>query len=57
MPKKSKGVPYEGYQKLNRVITVKTNRFLTNRLLQRKQMVCVYPKYQLDAQQKKKKIH
>mmetsp|Transcript_272 Transcript_272/g.383 ORF Transcript_272/g.383 Transcript_272/m.383 type:complete len:146 (+) Transcript_272:98-535(+) len=40
MPKGgSKGDPYPGYEKLKRVITLKTRRFMVNKLLQRKQMV------------------
>ena len=40
MGKKDKSVlPYPGYQKLKRQITVKTRKFMRNPLLRRKQMV------------------
>ena len=36
MPKQD---PYSGYDKLKRVVTIKTRKFMVNKLLQRKQMV------------------
>mmetsp|Transcript_22996 Transcript_22996/g.28238 ORF Transcript_22996/g.28238 Transcript_22996/m.28238 type:complete len:144 (-) Transcript_22996:74-505(-) len=40
MPKKEKGAdPYKGYTKLKRIVTVRTRKFMTNKLLCRKQMV------------------
>ena len=41
MPRKGgdKKDPYPGYDKLKRVVTLKTRKFMVNKLLQRKQMV------------------
>eukprot|EP01084_Bolivina_argentea_P257879 434554_1 len=39
MPKQAKKDPYPGYDKLKRVVTVKTRKFIVNKLLCRKQMV------------------
>ena len=41
MPKKGQNNsdPYPGYDKLKRVVTLKTRKFMVNKLLQRKQMV------------------
>eukprot|EP01083_Nonionella_stella_P313794 1127994_1 len=39
MPKKVAKDPYPGYDKLKRVVTIKTRKFMVNKLLQRKQMV------------------
>jgi small subunit ribosomal protein S24e len=39
MSKKVGGLPYEGYTKLIRKITMRARRFQTNKLLQRKQMI------------------
>lgn len=38
-PKKD---PYPGYDKLKRVVTVKTRKFMVNKLLCRKQMVLTH---------------
>jgi len=40
MPKNAnRADPYPGYDKLKRVVTIKSRRFMVNKLLQRKQMV------------------